>query len=431
MKILHVVHGFPPETHGGTESVVEALARAMQRGGHEVHVLAGSLRVGPPERVEREDHAGLPVLRLHRDDLYFESWWKAYHPGVSAAFSAVLDELRLDVVHVHHWLRLSSDLARRARAAGCVVAITCHDYFSVLAQPVRLVGETKIAPPPHPPYVNAVEAAEALAFHRRDFADDLRAAHLRFAPSAAQCGGILALAGADVGTFTPLPPPHLGQALLPLPATQPRGRRLLTWGSLYPEKGITTVLAALARTDRALGWTLTVLGEAHDPAFAATLREQAQALPVTWRGRFTRDDLQQAAADYALLPSLADESYGLVFDEAMQLGLPTLASDVPAYRERAQPGCAAFYPPGDAGALAALLAQPGRLESLTRPRAPAVATAALAAGELVRRYEAVRGAPAAFLPAVADADRVRLLFARAERRTWTALQQATPPVPPF
>src|SRR5690606_18788660 len=107
MNVLHVVHGFPPETSGGTERTVEALARAMQRLGCTVTVAAGSLRLGNPGEPTREDHDGLPVLRLHRDDLWFESWFKTFSPPLSEGFARLLARLQPDVVHVHHWLRLT------------------------------------------------------------------------------------------------------------------------------------------------------------------------------------------------------------------------------------------------------------------------------------------------------------------------------------
>lgn len=428
MRIWHVLHGFPPQTAGGTESVVEGLARAMQRQGCEVTVVAGSLHLGDPARGETEDLAGLPVLRLHRDDLFFESWFKTHSPAVSAAFRALLQQHRPDVVHVHHWLRLSSDLARCAREAGCVVAVTCHDYFAVLARPVRRVGENTASPPPSPAYVGAEEAAEAFVFHRRDFADELRAAHLRFAPSAAQVAGMRALAAEDVGDFTAIGLPSVAPALRRLPDTAARGRRLLTWGTLYPDKGIESVLEALARTPADLGWTLDVFGEAHDAAFRTAIETKAQGLRVTWHGRFVPADLERASADYALLPSLADESYGLVLDEALQLGLPVVASDVPAYRERAQAAACVFYPPGDAAALAALLAQPRTLAALSRPRAPTTLSLDAAAADLLARYRTAASAP--FAPRVSDRERMLMLFRRAERRLWSALQQAEVPAPP-
>jgi glycosyltransferase involved in cell wall biosynthesis len=310
------------------------------------------------------------------------------------------------------------------------VAVTCHDYFSVLARPVRRVGETAAEPPPCPGYVGPAEAAEAFAFHRRDLADELRAAHLLFAPSRAQAEGIARLAGAGLGALLLAPPPAVGEPLRRMAAGPARGRRLLAWGSLYPEKGIESVLEALARVPAALGYTLTVLGEAHEPAFRARIEARAQGLPVAWRGRFTPQDLEACAADYALLPTLADESYGLVLDEAMQLGLPTLAADVPAYRERARPESCAFYPPGDSEALAELLRQPALLERLERPRPPVLPSADAAAAELLAHYRrADRTAP--FTPAVTDAERTAVVFRRAERRLWSALQQPDPPAPPW
>ena len=457
MKILFTVHGFPPETSGGTEATVEALARAFQRAGHGVVVVAGSLRSGDPAVPTREDHDGLRVLRMHRDDLYYESWFKAHSPAVSGAFAQVLRAERPDVVHVHHWLRLSSDLARLARAHGCATAVTCHDYFAVLARPVRRIGEDEPTPPTSPPYVGAAEAHEAFMFHRADFADELRAAHVRFAPSRAQADGLASLAGAEpAGDFLVSSPPQLGAPLSPLPRSGPRGRRLATWGAIYPEKGLGTVLDAMAHLSRDgvpggrvpgdpvpgdpvpgdavpgnPAYTLDVYGAAHDPAFAAQLATRAAGLPITFHGAFTRADLAQLAADYAVLPSLAHESYGLVLDEALQLGLPVLAADVPAYRERAPASSAQFFAAGDAEALARILAEPATLARLEPPSAPTLLDAEAAAARLLASYQAAlarRGE--AYAPRVTDAERARQLFRRAERRLWTALKQADPPAPP-
>ena len=55
MKILFVLHGCPPQTQGGTERAVEALAGAMQSAGHEVVVVAGSLDVARAGSVTEEE----------------------------------------------------------------------------------------------------------------------------------------------------------------------------------------------------------------------------------------------------------------------------------------------------------------------------------------------------------------------------------------
>ena len=432
MKVLFVLHQFPPEGDGGTERSVRAIAIAMRDLGHDVVIVSGSLQVMATAPAEEGAFAGLRVIRLHRDDLYFESWWKTWSPTVSAAFAAVLAREQPDVVHVQHWLRLSSDLVRQARGHGAIAAATVHDVFPVLARCVRRADETGCAAPPLEPCLGEAERAEAFAFHRRDFAEDLRAAQLRYAPSRAHAELVAGLAPAELGAFAVARPPLLAvPARTSSLAPGQRRRRLVTWGALYPDKGVHTLLEALARVP---GWELTVFGEAADPQYRRHLEALAVGQTVRFAGRFTATDLAQHAADYAVLPSLALESYGLTLDEAMHLGWPMLAADLPAYRERAPAAATAFFRPGDVAQLAALLAAPEALHALHAPAAPAAWTAADAARQLLADYERARHGETMALPPlapVADAERAALLWRRSERRFWSALQQREPPAPPF
>ncbi len=421
MKILFALHGFGPEVTGGTERTVEALAQAMVSAGHQVTILCGSLEVASTERVDEFEHQGLRVLRLHRDDLYFESWWKCYHPGVSATIAAVLARESPDVVHVHHWLRLSSDIVRLARASGAKAVVTLHDYYPFLAQVVRRHDDQGIATPVAAAWMTAVEADEDLALHRRDFGAELAAAGLRLVPSRAHADGLRSVATQDLGELAVSPPPLLSLPQRRPDSATPRGTSLLTWGSIYPDKGLETLLDAM----RAAGgrWSLQVLGDAHDPDYRRELMNFAAGLEVEFTGAFDTAALTAAAAtaDYAVLPTLCLESYGLVVDEALALGLPMIASDVPAYREHADDAATAFFPPGDAASLTMMLLDPDALASLQVPAVPAVADPGAAAAELLSRYAAL--APPEPYRADADGERARArgLFRRAERRLWSAL----------
>ena len=62
MKILLVVHGFPPQALGGTEIYTHDLARALVAAGEEVAVLAREADPQRPEYgVRREERGGLPI----------------------------------------------------------------------------------------------------------------------------------------------------------------------------------------------------------------------------------------------------------------------------------------------------------------------------------------------------------------------------------
>jgi glycogen(starch) synthase len=421
MKIFHVLHGFSPELTGGTERVVEALARAMIAQGHEVSVVCGSLEVANTDRVDELDHDGIRVLRLHRDDLYFESWFKTYHPGVSRTLLRLFQEERPDVVHVHHWLRLTSDIARLARSTGARVVVTAHDYFTVLARVVRRAGDDLIVVPDPAEWMSDLEAEEEFELHRRDFFDELSAADVRMAPSAAHAAGLLELAPGEFGEIVVSPPP-----LLSVPSRLVRepvrgGNLLVTWGSIYPDKGLEIVMDAM----RAAGgdWKLQILGVAHDPEYEAEIRNFSTGIDVTFSGAFDDSDLPKIEADYAVLPSICEESYGLVMDEAQALGLPVIASDLQAYREHCQESSCAFFEAGDTAELTMMLLDRDGLAKLDRPSAPDLRSTEAAADQVLGHY-AAGTSPSAWSPDDAlERDRARMLFRRAERRLHAVLDR--------
>lgn len=88
---------------------------------------------------------------------------------------------------------------------------------------------------------------------------------------------------------------------------------------------------------------------------------------VAWRGELTDAELAAAyaGADFAIVPSIGGESFGLVALEALARGVPVIASRIRGYVEWLDRGGAAeLVPPGDATALAdaivALAREPGR-----------------------------------------------------------------------
>jgi glycosyltransferase involved in cell wall biosynthesis len=134
-----------------------------------------------------------------------------------------------------------------------------------------------------------------------------------------------------------------------------------------------------------------LLGAAHAPAFERELRAAAGTLALELGGSYGERELERGAAtcDLAAFPSRLPESYGLVVDEALALGLPAWVGDRGALSERLG-GAGRVLPAEDvpawAAAFAGLVAEPAALAA-ERARVPArVRGAAEAALELERLY---------------------------------------------
>ena len=138
MRILIILHQFYPEFCGGTERVALNLAKAAQRAGHYVHVLACTVNpavsstrpcgqlAGALETV----HEGVPVTLLPRAllpaaaDFSFET-----DPALVGRLIAWIEHSRFDCAHVLHPMRMGSALLA-AQRSGLPYLLTLTDFFS-------------------------------------------------------------------------------------------------------------------------------------------------------------------------------------------------------------------------------------------------------------------------------------------------------------
>ncbi|HEX5009133.1 MAG TPA: glycosyltransferase [Planctomycetota bacterium] len=408
MKVAHLVHQYPPEFRGGTEACVETLAAAQRARGDAVLVVAGSDRRDPRGAVRRETVGGTAVARvLRRPGENYSMDWR--QPRVAEQVVGVVREFAPDVVHLHHALNLSGDLAARLAAGGLPVVATLHDFTLVCARffLVRPDGESCEHAFPLPsercvacvlPDFAAGEAALRVETAARKATAAAEAAALRLAIAPSEAVHVRwarsGLFGADKLVTLAHPAPEPAAPPAP-PRPRADGRLVVaTWGHLAPAKGVLDLLAALclARDPRL---ALIVLGEPVDADHAEELLDAAEGLDVVFRGRYEAADLPalRGEADLAVFPSRAEETFGLVVAEARALGFPVVVSDRGALPERVG-AAGAVLPAADPSALAHLLA------ALLRDPAPLAAWSAAPRDDLLT--------PAAHAARVADLyDRAR------------------------
>ncbi len=363
MKIIHAVHCFPPEHIGGAERVTLRLVKALHRLGHEVVVFSGSLDWEKGFRVEEYDYQGIPVIKVHRDDPWFDRWDNGYHPGVEALWRKVLKKEKPDIVHVDHWIRLTRNLVQSAREEGIKSVVHLHDFHSTCPRTFRTREDERdfceCVPDPLQcldcvkkwPFQGKREVLFGLRHYLRDFLNELRSANARLAPSGFHAGAVKKFLKDECGDIDIFPPPAERELKRRAGAVREDGMfRIAHWGNLYDLKGTSLLLDAIRAAGRETRIKAIVLGRATKESFRRELEEKAEGLDVEFSGEYKPEDLEGIDAHVAVFPSLCPESYGLVVDEAFMLGIPVIVTDIGAPRERT----------GDAG----ILVKPGDVEGL-------------------------------------------------------------------
>jgi glycosyltransferase involved in cell wall biosynthesis len=454
VRVLLALHGYPPELVGGTESAVQSLARGLVARGHDVLVVAGSMRHEPGlARSEETQPDGVRVVRLHRPDLFFDHWQKSFSPDVAEGFAAELARFRPDVVHVHHWIRMTRDLVAIAARAGVPAAVTLHDFWPSCLVTFRVRPDTHaacdvpLAPepclacaalvPPRTPWRDRAQQMIALLEHKGDLARELELARAVLAPTRTHADAVAGFLGLDAERLGVRVVPNGRElALAPrAPDAVPGKLVLATWGNLHPLKGVDVILDALRRLPDPARVELRVAGAPVSADHERRLRALAEGLAVTFHGAYDVDALGAHPAGGAAVMvsgSRARESYGLVADEACALGMAMVLPRAGAFAERLAEGVGCrFYAPGDAADLARVLAEladspadVARLRASVPPRAELLTTLDQHVEQVLAAYADVRVAGA---PGIAQRDWWDLRLAREATAEWDRRLASTPP----
>jgi glycosyltransferase involved in cell wall biosynthesis len=128
MRILQVIHQFPPFSAQGSEMHCLHLSRALAKRGDSVGVFhISNTTPRHPPRLETREDGGIRLFHCVDDGHYSRvADWP--NPFLQTSFRQVLSEYAADVVHFHNYLSLGDDLVGIAHATGAGVVYTLHDY---------------------------------------------------------------------------------------------------------------------------------------------------------------------------------------------------------------------------------------------------------------------------------------------------------------
>ncbi len=384
MRILHLVHQYPPHFIGGTELYTQTLAKYQALAGHDVSVFCPYPDVGSGENVLKTEEGGVQVFRVglqprSRSQIFFDSFRQA---ALQSALKNVLIELKPDLVHIQHLMGLPIDLINHLATQGIPSVLTLHDYWYVCANAQLLTNTNQeICNGPDFLYFNCARCALARAgrpnlswlapavaplmgFRNRQLSRVLQQASEIIAPThfVKQIYTRLGASAAKMVVIKhglELPEDKVKaarekrrnkQAALPL--------HIGYIGGISRQKGLHVLVEAvngLAEDEI----ELTIYGDLSVfPDYVQELRHLIRHNHINLVGSIAHEDIWPALAEFdvIVLPTLWYETSSLILDEAFAAGVPVIATRLGVMEEKIEDDVnGRLFPVGDIVALREVL----------------------------------------------------------------------------
>lgn len=144
MKVLKVIHGFPPDYMAGSEVYSYHLVKELINQTIDTYVFTRvENEFHEPYRVYNEVYEDITIKRVNkpqRDYLYDD---KFFDPKMDSIFKEYLLSVNPDIVHFGHLSHLSTNLVSIAKELNYPIVFTIHDFwlFCVKGQMINQLGE--------------------------------------------------------------------------------------------------------------------------------------------------------------------------------------------------------------------------------------------------------------------------------------------------
>ena len=383
MRVLKVIHGYPPRYNAGSEVYSQTLCRELAKR-HGVRVFTREEDASRPDgatRVERDGAVTVHVVNAARVGMGYRS------AAVEAAFAALLDEFRPQVVHIGHLHHLSLGLPEQAARRGIPIVHTLHDFWLMCPR-----GQFIQHAPPNAggtwPLCDGQENAkcarhcmtrhfsgdparqDADTAYWADWVTRRMAAARRVVELADHCIAPSRFLSSKFHAEFNVPRAKLSYLDYGFDHTRLRGRKRGRGGGFVfgyigthvPGKGVACLLRAFAALvgDWVADARLIVWGRPREET--AGLAALVDSFPVAvagrvqWAGEYRNERIVTEVfnrVDAIVVPSIWFENAPLVIHEAQQCGLPVITADLGGmaeYVRHEENGL--LFAPRDAAALA-------------------------------------------------------------------------------
>lgn len=347
MKIGIITNLYPPHARGGAENVIVRTVTQLVAMGHDVFVITGQPR-GKPLTLDRA--ATERVYRFFPPNVYFtlndhkHRWFvrllwhivDAFSPYPGKTVGAILDDEKPDVVFTHNLKGLGLSIPRAIQLRGIPQIHVLHDLQLIIPSGLLLAGREYLLKTYAPAY------ALYRAICRMQFGTpDLVISPSQFIVDQYTKYGFF---GSAPFLMQPNPTPNFRVVERHERSGGPL--KLLFVGQLGSHKGVKFLLDAFAKVKGDVH--LLIVGEG--PMTKEVKECQAKDKRISHLGYMPPEELVKCygVADALVVPSLCYENSPTVIYEALNAGIPVLASRIGGVGELVREGETGYlFAPGN------------------------------------------------------------------------------------
>jgi glycosyltransferase involved in cell wall biosynthesis len=369
MKILLIIHGYPPTYYAGSERAAERIAQWLVAYGHTVHVFTLEKLDATDLHMESQTEAGVTIHRLYYNQKQGSDPFRNSYddPRIGEALDSVLQNDTFDIAHVVSGYLLGGQVIDTAKAHGLPVVLTLTEFWFMCFRLNLLTSTNEMCIGPESdekcmrcrleekrryrklkPFVPdlgmdafwsvfrhspVAQQETAVMTHRREtLSKALQAVDLVISPSRFLISKF-AEYGYDTQQFV-----HLRHGLKPPPKTfahvpSAGPLRLGYVGQIKSHKGPDLIIdAVLPLLDEGAALTLQLWGSnAGAGNYPAQLEEKTQGYPaIQWQGSYASEQLWDVLGNFdaLIVPSRWYENSPTVILEAFMIGLPVITTNL-------------------------------------------------------------------------------------------------------
>jgi glycosyltransferase involved in cell wall biosynthesis len=135
MRVLKLIHGYPPTYNAGSEVYSQNLCHGLSEN-NQVHVFTREENSFLPDYTVRQefDHLDSRILKHLINIPLIRQRYRYSHPKVDAIFGELMDKVVPDIVHIGHLNHLSTTLIWEIKKRNVPIVYTLHDYWLICAR---------------------------------------------------------------------------------------------------------------------------------------------------------------------------------------------------------------------------------------------------------------------------------------------------------